>query len=368
MIGVTGSNGKSTTAALIHHLLQTPNHVAADDKNGNVFLGGNIGKSLLSNVTDMTCDDTVVLELSSFQLHHLQASQFAPAVAVITNLSPNHLNWHGSFDHYRSAKQVLLNRQKPDAIAVVPADHEVNVPAVAGDDAAIPTWRVRGRCFRFGLNDGGENGVFAENGSLIFRSDKQEDAVRLQPPSSLPGAHNLKNIAAATCVAWTMNIAPDEIVDRLASFCSLPHRLQVVASDHRATFYNDSVATTPESAIAALQTCRPPLVIIAGGANKGADLSEFAEAIAHNACSAVLIGETAPVLREMLKQVSDVTDGFTAHIADDFATAFSQAVALVPPGGIVLLSPGCASYGWFRDFRARGEMFTKLAYDWIASQ
>lgn len=349
-VAVTGSNGKSTTTALIHHLLEGSNFPHAN------YLGGNIGSSLLPMVDQMTATDVAVLEISSFQLHYLREHNFAPDVAVITNFTPNHLDWHPSLPHYQNAKQLLLNRQTRAAVAVLPTDHEVNVRDPVDD---VPAWRVRAECLRFGTSDTGEDGVFFEDGLLVFRRRHLEDAVRWPPSSNLPGTHNLANVAAAAAATWVLGGTPQKMADHIPRFQTLPHRLQSVAQHDRIRFINDSVATTPESGIAALKALNAPTVIIAGGADKGLNLEAFAAAIAEFASAAVLIGQTGPVLQQLIQQRAPrfATRLFTQP--RDFDRAVRTAVELSPQGGIVLLSPGCASYGWFRDYRQRGEHFVR---------
>lgn len=353
VVAITGSNGKSTTAALTHHLLQSK--VAAT---GNrVWLGGNIGNSLLPCVDDIQSDDIVVLELSSFQLHALRDSGFAPEVAVVTNFDPNHLDWHGTLDHYRTSKQVLLRRQTRSQVTVLPAELDT-----------ADGWRVRGQCLRFGTLDDGEDGVFLDSGSLILRRGRTEDAVRMDQPSQLPGQHNRQNIAAAACAAWSMGADADGFGSALVRYEPLPHRLQLVAHGRGLRFYNDSLATTPESSIAALESFSQPCVIIAGGSDKGSDLRSFAAAIDETAVAAVLIGETANTLSGQLTEFRSVDQAkppCIVNVAEDFEHAFSLAVEVAPQGSIVLLSPGCASFGWFKDFRERGDRFRNLALQWL---
>lgn len=357
VIAVTGSNGKSTTTALIHHLLQ---HCWQDD-DSRVWLGGNIGISLLDQLQQIRPEDLVVLEISSFQLEQLKQGYFRPQIAVITNFSPNHLDWHGSVDAYRAAKQRILDAQTRTDYAVLPAD----------DDAELP-WNSRGGALRFGIRDTGEDGAFVEDGSLILRSGQSqsrggsgcvEDAVRLAQPAQLPGEHNRKNIAAAACVAWLAGAEADRFSEALLSFVPLPHRFQLVAARHGRKFYNDSIATTPESAIQALRVFAGRVILLAGGYDKGQDLTAFAAEIRQRATVAVLMGQTAETLRRLIANAAGPT-GPEIMIGADFSESFLMAVALSHPGDIVLLSPGCASFGWFRDYRDRGEQFQTMAKEW----
>jgi UDP-N-acetylmuramoylalanine--D-glutamate ligase len=351
VIAVSGSNGKSTTTALIHHLLT----LAGGKKTfGKLLLGGNIGISLLSRLPEITADDMVILELSSFQLEFLRHKRFRPKIAVLTNFSPNHLDWHGTEAAYRTAKQGLFDSQTSDDVAIVP-----------DCDATDSHWRTRGQRLQFGLQDHGEDGAFLEDGTLILRSARSafEDVVRIAIPAQLPGDHNRLNVAAAACAAWQAGADPDHFSDALRSFQPLPHRLQRIAERAGRQFWNDSIATTPESAIMALRVFSNPVVLMAGGYDKSQDLSPFAAEARHRAKAVVLMGQTAAQLKSLL-QSHDVQPSPAVVMAQDFKEAFAQAVELSQPGDIVLLSPGCASYGWFRDYRERGELFTKLAKEW----
>ncbi len=375
VIAVTGSNGKSTTTALIHHLLTQPAQAAGPVR---AWLGGNIGISLLDRLPEMTAADLVVLELSSFQLELLRRKRFRPNVAVLTNFSPNHLDWHGSESAYRTAKQGIFDAQTMDDVSIMPLSTDSSAP-----------WRTRGQRFEFGLHDTGEDGAFLEHDTLLLRSSRGsfEDAVRIAVPSQLPGLHNRLNIAAAACAAWQAGADPEQFSSALQSFRPLPHRLQIVAERAGRQFWNDSIATTPESAIMALRVFSKPVVLLAGGYDKGQDLSSFADEIRRRVAAVVLMGQTAESLGDLIESRlagagsgpseeigarspvqlnnADRSDGCpVVRLANDFSDAFAQAVALSRQGGIVLLSPGCASYGWFRDYRERGELFTKLAKEW----
>ncbi|MCR9201951.1 MAG: UDP-N-acetylmuramoyl-L-alanine--D-glutamate ligase [Planctomycetaceae bacterium] len=357
VVGVTGSNGKSTTASLIAHFLEAAGRT--------VWLGGNIGRSLLPDVGQIAAGDVVVLELSSFQLWHLQEAGFAADVAVVTNLTANHLNWHGDMAAYVAAKQVLLARQSLRQVAVLPAD-----------DEKLNGWRVRGRRMMFGDFDSGEEGVFLEDEMLITRQGAMEDAQRTRWPPHLAGTHQRKNVAAAMAAAVACG-APAEVIDTLSEFRPLEHRQQHVATVNGVRFINDSNATTPESTMAALlalsalpgsaaqPALRADITLIAGGASKGVDFDDLAEAIAACVSHVVLIGETAHALQQQIERaVAAGVGACQVQQAESLEAAFRAAVALVSRGGIVLLSPASASFGMFRDYRDRGEQFAKLVRGW----
>ncbi|MFO1003976.1 MAG: UDP-N-acetylmuramoyl-L-alanine--D-glutamate ligase, partial [Planctomycetaceae bacterium] len=361
VIAVTGSNGKSTTTALIHHLLSgSPTDEEPNSGFRRIWLGGNIGISLLGQLTEMSQDDMVVLELSSFQLETLRRKRFRPQIAVLTNFSPNHLDWHGNVAAYRKAKQAIFDFQTNEDVSIAPADDEEFL-----DDAEPAPWKTRGERMQFGLSDQGDDGVFFDDGNLILRSARGtfEDSVRLKIPAQLPGTHNALNVAAACCAAWQAGADPESFSTTLKTFQPLPHRLQLVAENAGRQFWNDSIATTPESAIMALRVFSGRAILLAGGYDKGQDLRQFANEIKARAKAVVLMGKTAESLKTLLDS-GDPAATLPAIVAGDFAEAFACAVALSCSGDIVLLSPGCASYGWFRDYRERGELFCQLAREW----
>ncbi len=395
-ICVTGSNGKSTTTSLIHTLLAgagnasrllapelemaAPAAAPAGPESGvprspdsarqatgaprvpapaarasRVWLGGNIGKSLLPVVDQIQPDDWVVLELSSFQLEDLTPLEPNPHVAVITNFTPNHLDRHASVDAYRAAKQNILRWQTADRLAVL----NQSDPEVMG-------WRTNARRVFFGREDEGRQGVFgigfdSYKRRVLYRFGPREQVLPLGQWFALPGVHNFQNAMAAACTALVLGEGPAEIQAGLSRFEGLPHRLQLVAEARGKQFYNDSKATTPEAALLAIEAFRIPVVLLAGGYDKGLDLAGLAQGIATRHVKAVaLMGQTAGKLKEMIRAADPKGKVVTkAHVT--FEAAFAWANSQAAAGEIVLLSPGCASYDWFPNFEARGEEFTRLA-------
>jgi UDP-N-acetylmuramoylalanine--D-glutamate ligase len=318
IIGVTGSAGKSTTAALIHHLLQSSGK--------RCWLGGNIGGSLLQSIDEMQPADRVTLELSSFQLQYLDLERRSPEIAVVTGFAPNHLDWHLSLEEYRRAKQTILRWQRPGDAAVLDRS-----------DPDVATWPTSAGVFEAAAMD----------------SDRPLGRF------PLPGPHNRRNAELAMRAALAAGATPEKIAEGLATFRGLPHRMEFVGEFGGRRFYNDSKATTPESAVAALQSFTQPVILLAGGSDKGVDLQAFAEEIARRAKGVALMGETGPRL-ERLVRAAGAGRG-AVHVACDFAEAIEWCVARSEAGDVVLLSPGCASFGWFRDYEERGERFRMLA-------
>ena len=314
-IGVTGANGKSTTAAMTAAILE------ADGR--RTWLGGNLGRSLLADLDRMTPDDWVVLELSSFQLFHLSPQARMPHVAVVTNCSPNHLDWHGGYSHYVAAKQRILSGQSAGDMAVL------------GEPLQdVDSWRrqVRGR-------------------RLTFLEDAQI------PPLLLPGQHNRCNARCAAAAARGVGCGEEAIQRGLRSFSGLPGRLERIADVGGRAFYNDTTATTPESTIAALESLESPIWLLAGGSDKGIDFAPLVAAVTENARGAAFFGTTAPGLRRLTLAR---TPGYSCFEVGSMSEALDWCWSRSRPGDCILLSPGCASHDQFQNFRHRGIRFDEL--------
>ena len=356
IVAVTGSNGKSTTTALTYSILS--HHVGQENSSRRCWLGGNIGVSLLPHVAEIDENDVVVLELSSFQLADLARLQVSPAVSVVTNFSPNHLDWHDEVAHYRWSKQTMLRWQEASQVAVL-----------NGDDADVSAWPTCGERLTFGMADRGEFGVFAESGDgerVRVRLSDRDELVPLGKWLKLPGRHNLANAMAATCAAMRFGAGLTAVQQGLENYQPLPHRLQFVAEVAGRRYFNDSLATTPESAEVALEAFTSPIVLLAGGYDKQVDLSQMASAIARRVKAVALMGQTAARLRELIEQ----TPGNQCRVSSELSSlreVCEWAVAQSDEGDVVLLSPGCASYDWFRNFADRGQQFTEFVHSLAAN-
>jgi len=318
IIGVTGSNGKSTTAAMTAAILQ------ADGR--KTWLGGNIGVGLLDRLAEIGPADCVVLELSSFQLWHLRPDMPMPHVAVVTSCTPNHLDWHQSYEHYRAAKQRILTGQNQGDLAVLNSQ-----------DLEVASWRhlVRGR--------------------LLPPVPLAEI-----PPLSVPGEHQRSNAACAAAAATGLGCDSASIQRGLQLFRGLPQRLQWIAVIDGRRFYNDSAATTPQSTIAALGSLPEPIWLLAGGRNKGLDFHQLAEIIVRGARGAACFGSIGQELRALLAARSP---DFPCAEFESLAEALRWCWTRSRPGEAIVLSPACASTDQFRNFRQRGEKFVELVRD-----
>jgi UDP-N-acetylmuramoylalanine--D-glutamate ligase len=329
IIGITGANGKSTTTALTAHLLRSR-------FNKKVWLGGNIGNEpMLTIVGKIKPDDMVVLELSSFQIEQLAQSHKAPQVALLTNLTPNHLDRYKTFENYCRAKELIFQHQKPDA----------NQPAVSifnGDDEVGSKWFAKYQKY---------------TGQVCVKFSADDVPAKIRKEYGLPGRAYLANLAAAIAVAKHFDVTDEQIIGCLPAFKALPHRLQLVGEARGVRWYNDSKATTPDSSIVALEAFDSP-IIIAGGYDKHIPFDEFGAKIAQKAKAAILIGQTAQVIGKIIQ--NHPQNKTQVRYAKTLAEAVQIANTLAAKGNAVLLSPACASYDMFENYEQRGEQFIEL--------
>jgi UDP-N-acetylmuramoylalanine--D-glutamate ligase len=342
IVGVTGSNGKSTTAAMIHDILRAAGR--------SCWLGGNIGRSLLEQVEEIRPDDLVVLELSSFQLEHLDELRRSPHVAVITNLTPNHLDRHPTVSDYRSAKQAILRHQVPTDFAILNAD-----------DPDVRTWPSRGGTLYFAMEDHGRDGSFLDGNYVVVRRDDREAEFLWTDVLQVPGTHNQANALAAVCCAAALGGEIAGMRGALAAFRTLPHRIELVGVVDGRRFYDDSIATTPESTLAALEALSGPIWLIAGGYDKGLDLNRAARRIAERVEGVALLGQTAGTLATLIVGHASPANQPQMRHCSSMQEAVAWCFDESRPGDAVVLSPACASFGMFQNYVERAEVFCRAA-------
>jgi UDP-N-acetylmuramoylalanine--D-glutamate ligase len=329
IIGITGANGKSTTTALTAHLLRS--------RFGNkVWLSGNIGNEPMLTILDkIKSDDLVVLEISSFQIEQLAQSKQAPQVAVLTNLTPNHLDRYGTFERYCAAKELIFQHQKLD-------EKQPAVSISNGEDEVGREWFEKYK---------------GQRGRLCMKFSAEDVPAGIRRVFGLPGRANLSNMAAALAVVRYFGVTDEQVIACLPQFKALPHRLQFVAEIRGVRWYNDSKATTPDSAIVALEAFDSP-IIIAGGYDKHIPFDKFGQKIAQKAKAAILIGQTAQAIAKAI-QAHPQSHAQVKH-AKSLAEAIELANTLAGRGDVVILSPACASYDMFENYEQRGEQFIDL--------
>jgi UDP-N-acetylmuramoylalanine--D-glutamate ligase len=346
-IGITGSVGKSTTTAMIGHVLE---RTLRDQR---IWVGGNLGISLLDALPRIGRSDRVVLELSSFQLERIAAIRWRPRIAVITNLAPNHLDWHGSMDAYAAAKLNLLRFQDRSKDTVIIGDSDALAACVRGlIGPAAPIWR-------YGIRDGSPGAWRESPGDRRDATSSAAGDGGIRWPGlhlATPGRHNLQNAAAALTVAHLLGVPASEAMGVIATFEGLPHRLQRVAVRDGVSYVNDSKSTTPEAAVTAMDAIDGPLLMIMGGYDKGIDLSPASRAAARRARFVACIGQTGATVAEQIRLA-----GGSAEVFTDLAGAVEACRRQARAGETVLLSPACASWDMFEDYRARGDEFARAA-------
>jgi len=333
-VGITGSVGKSTTTAMIGRILE---RTMAGRR---IWVGGNLGVSLLNRLEEIREEDLAVVELSNFQLSRAPLVEWSPQVAVITNILNNHLDWHdGSMDGYAAAKFNIIKFQNRAHGALVIGDHDnlrQYVTDARGDMRG--TWT-------YGLED---------DAPCAWRDDSKrrwEDLNLL-----IPGRHNRENASAALTVAHVLGVESRAAVTALATFEGLEHRLQRVAQRDGVTYYDDSKSTSPEASIAALEVIEEPSFIILGGFDKTSDMRPLSELAARRTKFAACIGTTGPDFVEHIRAA-----GGQAEFFSTLAGAVGACQAQARAGDVVLLSPACASWDMFADYRVRGHEFARLA-------
>ncbi len=334
IVGVTGSNGKSTTSTLVHRILREGGLKA--------FLAGNIGTPLVSFVDRSRDDHVYVTEVSSFQLEYTE--RFAPAVAAVLNVSENHLDWHGSFERYFEAKKKLVLRQGPEGLAVLNRD-DARVWALAAE--------ARSRVYGFSPTRRPARGAFLDGGWVVFRDGGRPERVLPVSRVPLPGAHNLENVLAAALVGRLLSVPAPAVRRAVSAFRGLEHRLEDVGTFGGVRYVNDSKATTVAATLRALASFDRPVVLILGGRGKGGDFAPLRAAVAGKVRAVVLVGEAADKIEAALGGMVPVDR------AADYREVVRAARARAVRGDVVLLAPACTSWDMFRNFEERGRTFKR---------
>jgi UDP-N-acetylmuramoylalanine--D-glutamate ligase len=396
-IGITGSSGKTTTTTLVGLMLDASRALSAERGTMNaaelpnsslitprssfhVWVGGNIGVPLVDKLEQIHANDWLVLELSSFQLELFDAAaggrSLSPQVAAILNITPNHLDRHPSMAHYAACKANILRWQTssstpigtcwPEPIAVLGADdaitgrwlraRRVEIEAAQGQEArAFP---LTGRLLGFGLGEATGDGCWLNGDRIVLRMDDVEKQVIEVDHILLRGRHNIQNVAAACAIGGAIGVEPEAMAEVASSFGGVEHRLELVRELDGVRWYNDSIATAPERATAALCSFDEPIVLLAGGRDKKLPWNDFAQLARQRVRVLVVFGEAA----ELIARAVGSEHGDTIQIihCDDLASAVTAAAQAAQTGDVVLLSPGGTSFDAYKDFTARGEHFRLL--------
>lgn len=334
LVAITGSNGKTTTTALVAHILMTANITT--------FVGGNIGTPLLSIAESSTDSSVTVAEISSFQLETIDA--FRPEIGVLLNLTPDHLDRHVSFDEYAAAKMRMFEKQLDRDAAVLNAD----------DPEVTRRMPSRPRVFWFSRQKRVAQGAFLRDDQIVFRQDGSEVVVARRSEIPLRGEHNVENVLAACAAASLAGARPAAIAQGVQTFRGVEHRLEFIAEIRSVAFYNDSKATNVDAALKAIEAFPGPLIVILGGKDKGSPYTPLCESLRSRARLAILIGAAAE------KIAADLGDAVPHVIAGTLDRAVDLSIERARPGDTVLLAPACSSFDQFENFEHRGRVFKEL--------
>ncbi|HZJ22329.1 MAG TPA: UDP-N-acetylmuramoyl-L-alanine--D-glutamate ligase [Anaerolineales bacterium] len=344
-IGITGSSGKTTTTTLVGNMAKLAYQNA--ESNSSVFVGGNIGDPLINYVDDMQADDIAILEISSFQLDQMTIS---PNVAALLNVTPNHLDRHGTMEAYTAAKARILEFQSREDIAILSRD----------DKGA---WnlrnKVQGRLYTFSgreLNEG-LNGTYLQDGMLKLRDGDMSLTPMPREKILLRGDHNVMNVLAAFAVGHAAGFGVEPMHEAVKDFRGVPHRLEFVRELRGVSWYNDSMASAPERSMAAIRAFDEPIVLLLGGRDKDLAWDELLQLVDERVDHIVLFGEAAEKIQKTITHLGLDAKRFTVARTEHLHEAVLKAADVAQAGDIVLLAPGGTSFDEFKDFAERGERF-----------
>jgi UDP-N-acetylmuramoylalanine--D-glutamate ligase len=338
IVAITGSNGKTTTTSLAGEI------VAAGGF--RIAVGGNIGTPAISLVEGATAETIAVWEVSSFQLETIQA--FRPRIAVILNVTPDHLDRHHTFAAYTDAKARIFENQQREDFTVLNADDHT---------CAELATRTRAQIFWFSRTKEVKQGAFVHDGHILFRDDSGQRELMLASEIPLKGAHNVENVLAAVCVGALLHCEPGQIRKAVRDFKAVEHRLEQVARIRGVEYYNDSKATNVDATIKAIESFPANIHLILGGKDKGSDYGVLNDLLRQRVKRVYTIGTAAAKIESQIKEAAEIDH------AETLETAIKHAAEAATPGDIVLLAPACASFDQFRNYEHRGKVFKEVVND-----
>ncbi len=340
VIGITGSDGKTTTTTLTYEILKNAGYTT--------HLGGNIGIPLFTKLNEIKPEDIIVLELSSFQLMEMKVS---PNIAAITNITPNHLNIHKDYQEYIDAKKTIFKYQNENGILVLNADNEITSNC---------KFEANGKVILFSDKQKLENGFIVDNGIIKECNDGIRKHIISVKDLKLKGAHNFQNICAALALTKSF-VDTDKAIEIIKNFAGVPHRLELVRTINGVEWYNDSASTSPTRGISALNAfdnTDKEIILIAGGADKNLDYTPIGKPIVDKVKSLILIGQTATKIYDAVKtELEKQNKELDIHMCDSFKQSLDLAKRIAKPGQIVLFSPASTSFDMFKDMYDRGDKF-----------
>ena len=337
VLAITGTNGKTTTTALLGKIMS--------DAEKSVFVVGNIGTPYTSRALEMKNDSVTVAEISSFQLETVE--KFAPEVSAILNITEDHLNRHHTMEEYIRVKELIVKNQKPENVCVL--NYEDPVLREFGKNIVPKT-------FYFSSERSLDRGIYLDGDQIILKTEKEEIPLVKTGDLKLPGKHNYENVMAASAMAYYAGVPVESIRRSICQFTAVEHRIEYVTEKDGVVYYNDSKGTNPDAAIKGIQAMDRPTWLIAGGYDKESCYDEWLNSFNGKVRSLVLIGQT----KEKIRDAAERLDVCPCILCEDLEEAVKLCAENAQPGEAVLLSPACASWGQFDNYEQRGDMFKKF--------
>ena len=340
IIGVTGSDGKTTTTSMINAILKKAGY--------NTFLGGNIGTPLFTKLPEIKPDDIVVLELSSFQLMNMQVS---PDIAVITNITPNHLNIHKDYEEYIEAKKNIFRNQDENGILILNYDNDITREC---------SKQANGKVIFFSSKVKLDNGFIVDEDMIKECEDKVRKHILNTDEVILRGNHNFQNIATALAATKTL-VDTDIAVQAIKEFKPVEHRIEFIREIDGVKWYNDSASSSPTRTISGIKAFKENIILIAGGYDKNLDYKPLAKPVVEKVSTLILIGQTAEKIFDVVKDESEKQNkSIDIYMCDDLKQTVELSKKIAKEGDIVLFSPASASFDMFKNFADRGNKFKDL--------
>ena len=339
IISITGTNGKTTTTTLVGEIFKNANYTT--------YVAGNIGVGILWDMVNAKEEDVFVIESSSFQLENTVS--FKPKISLITNITPDHLNWHGGLTNYISAKKKTFKNQDKTDYTILNYDNKT-LREIKDEVNSNIIW--------FSVNEKLDNGVFIDDGNIVIKNSATTIKVLPYEDLQILGKHNLENALGAVAVAFAFGLDIDIVAKTLREFPGVEHRMEYVTAIDGMKFYNDSKGTNPDSTIKAIEALNSPIILIAGGYDKGSDFNELILSFNGKVKELILMGET----REKIKEAAMEKGIENVHLVENMKEAVELAHKLGEENSNILLSPACASWGMYNNFEERGKDFKDAVY------
>lgn len=339
-IAITGTNGKTTTTTLVGEILKRAGY--------QCHIAGNIGVGILWEAIFSEKEDIFVIEASSFQLESTE--DFKPKVSLIINITPDHINWHKTYENYINSKKKIFKNQNKEDFTVLNYDDKVLRKAKDEIDSNI-IW--------FSTDSILDRGIYLDGDYIVIKDDRKVSKVMLWKEVKMPGRHNLENALSSIAIGWALGLDIEEMAEVLRTFKGVEHRTEYVTSFNGIKFYNDSKGTNSDASIKAIDALKEPLILIAGGIDKGTDFDDFIKSFKGKVKALVLLGDTAEKIKE-----TAIKYGFNnIYIVDSMKEAVNKSFELGDQGDTVLLSPACASWDMYKSFEERGKDFKEAVFD-----